>query len=193
MSILDGLPKSEAEWQQVMKIGQPLLGYMEASTVMTPQQKKNWQHVKEGIPLSDLLGITKQEREAGLAQGCRLIKQKQMKEARAILLQLYTIYPYDARVPYAIAISFQLEGDISAAAKLFVQATALDATNPDGYLRLGECFLAAREYENAAGSFEGARDLCERGYGSPKTQQYATRMLEHVMARIDALEAKSTD
>jgi tetratricopeptide (TPR) repeat protein len=189
MSIIEGLPQSEDEWREAMNFAGPLIEQIEAAMEMTPPQKKNLQQVKAGVPLSVLWGITKEEREAALAQGCRLVAQRKFKAARAILLPLFMLHPYDARVPYTAAVSLQLEGDVSAAAKLLVQAIALDATNPEGYLRLGECFLTAKEYENAADAFESANDLCERNYGSPKTAHYARKMLDHVLARMDELAA----
>lgn len=187
MSILDGLPKSEAEWKRAIEIATPLYEYIEKNFEFTPEQRKVWQLTNEGIPLADILGITKEEREAVLAHACKLIKKGQYEEARNLLLQLVKLYPYDARVVYTTGITLQLEGNAAAAGKVFVQAIAMDATNPEGYLRLGECFLVEREYQNAAAMFEGAEDLCERGYGSEKIHEYSKKMLAHALERVESM------
>lgn len=188
MSILDGLPKSEAEWQEIIDLAMPVLGQVEADSELSPLQKQAWEHLKEGLPLAMLYGITKEEREAVLAHCLNLVREGKTEEARKHLIQLFILYPYDGRVLYTAGVTLQMEGDIAAAAKMFVQATAMDATNPEGYLRLGECFLSSREYENAAGSFGAAQDLCERGYGSERIANYANKMLAHSMERVDANE-----
>lgn len=186
MSILDGMPQSEAQWKRIVDMAAPFYEYIEKNFEFTPEQRKVWQLTNQGIPLADILGITKEEREAVLAHACKLIKKGQYEEARSLLLQLIKLYPYDGRVVYTTGITLQLEGKAFAAGKVFVQAIGMDATNPEGYLRLGECFLVEREYHNAAASFEGAEDLCERGYGNPKIHQYASKMLAHALERIEA-------
>ena len=73
-----------------------------------------------------------------------------------------------------------MQGDYSVAAKMFVQFLALDATNPEGFLRLGECFYAAKELKDAKGCFEIALGECERGKGTPATLAHAKKMLAMV-------------
>ena len=88
---------------------------------------------------------------------------------------------------HALAATFQAQDAWPTAGKLYVHFLALDATNPDGYLRLGECFLAAREIEEARTCFENARRLAADGHGRPGVLAHAICMLD--AARSQGAEA----
>ena len=97
--------------------------------------------------------------------------------ARELLLTMLRLEPHDERAIYALGASYQIEGDAKRAAELYALFVGLDATNPDGYLRLGECLLTVGERENAAGCFSIAAREAERGSGTPEALAHARRML----------------
>ncbi|KQT54066.1 hypothetical protein ASG43_00015 [Aureimonas sp. Leaf454] len=57
------------------------------------------------------------------------------------------------------------------------QHLAQDATNPLGYLRLGECLIAAREYDQAYGALHAARIFAAEGKGQPGTLAEVERLM----------------
>ena len=151
-----------------------------------PAAAKAFELMREGLSLADIIGITKQQRDALLAQGGRLLQLGEIGKARDVFLQLYRLEYTDERAIYGLATTYQLEGDFATAAKLYVMFMAYDATNPEGHLRLAECLLGAKEYEKAEAFFIVARDFakhagdaaCERHHvvvatGSPAVPERA--------------------
>jgi tetratricopeptide (TPR) repeat protein len=180
MSILDGMPRSEAELIGAMEVAAPLVQEMLEKMTLPPGAQNILELLRKGLSLADIYGITKEERDALFARGCHLLRAGDIKGARDWLTALYQLEPLDERAIYAIALSHQMEGNYSLAAKLYVFFIALDATNPEGHLRLGECFLSAREYDLARESFHLAQEQCSRGTGTPEAAAHAAKMLAHV-------------
>lgn len=176
MSILDGMPSNEAELKRALELANPMVDQILEKMQLTEPQREAIELMKQGLSLADILGISKQHRDALLVQGIRLLQAGEVKKARDALTTLYQLEPMDARTIYALANTYQLEGDYATAGKLYVTFLALDATNPEGYLRLGECFLGAKEYSNAQDTFEIARNTARR-QNDEKCAVYAERML----------------
>jgi len=183
MSILDGMPSSEAELKTAMAIADPAIERFLGELNLTPRQQSVIDLLKEGFSLADIYRISREERDALFLKGGRLIQVGHFQKARDCLTYLYQLEPLDARVIYAIAVTYQAEGDVSRAAKLYVQFLALDATNAEGYLRLGECLMAAGEYDDAADSFKIAKAECERGNGTRSAAALADKMLAELRVR----------
>ena len=182
MSILDGMPSTQEELKAAMEFAVPIVNHAVDQMQLTERQQSVLDLMNEGLSLADILGITKEHRDALLAQGCRFLQVGEIQKARDTLVNLYQLEPHDERVIYALGTSFQLEGDFERAGKLYVQFLALDATNPDGFLRLGECFLGAKEYDNAEHSFDQARALAQKA-GNARSLAQAKSMLELVAQR----------
>ena len=180
MSILDGSFGSPETAAYAAAIAEPVVSAALARLTMTPPQQRVLDLFKQGIPLSGVLGITDKQCDALLARGCHLLQLGESQRARDILTVLYILQPLDARVIYALSLTYQLTGEIETAAKLLIQFLALDATNPDGHLRLGECLLSAKEFDNAAASFSTALRLCQKGHGSPSSRAHALHMVNYV-------------
>lgn len=183
MSIIDGLPSTIEELQRAMNFAVPIVSNVLAKMNLTPRQRSIINLMNEGVPLADILEISKQQRDAIFLKGCQLFQFKEYERARDLLTVLYQLQPLDARVIYLLAAIFQVQGDVATAAKLLIYFLALDATNPDGYLRLGECFLAAKEFDKAASTFRAAVGLCENGRGSPQNLEHGRRMLAYLEER----------
>lgn len=133
--------------------------------------------LNEGLSLADIFSITRQERDAVLLLACRHLQAGDVKSALPLLNQLVQLEPTDRRAIYALGVAYQSTGDAVLAGKLYLHAVALDATDPEGYLRLGECLLANREVEAARGCFEGARVLASSGHGTAAQVEHADRMI----------------
>jgi tetratricopeptide (TPR) repeat protein len=177
MSILDGLPSTEAELKDALEIGDKVFARALPRLNLTPKQQSVIDLVREGMSLADIMDITQQERDAMFVQGARMIQHGELQKARDVLSLLHVLEPLDAKVIYAIAMTYQLEGDVAHAAKLYVQFLSLNATNAEGYLRLGECLLAAKETDEAASCFRTAKAESDRGNGTPETRARAAQLL----------------
>jgi tetratricopeptide (TPR) repeat protein len=188
MSILDGMPSSEADLKKAMEFVAPHIDKMIAESGLTEREQSVFELMKEGLSLGDIYGITKEQRDALLVHAGRFLKAGDIQKARDILLKVYQFEPTDERAIYALATTFQLEGNFSAAGKLYLAFLALDATNPEGHLRLGECFLGAKEYDNAESEFRIARNFASSA-GDAACIAHATKMLEIASDRRKAAKS----
>jgi tetratricopeptide (TPR) repeat protein len=174
-SFLDGLPRSAEEARKMLELTRPMVERFFASIDLTPRQQSILDLLNKGVPLADIYGLTQDERDAMFAKGCELVQAGEIEKGRDWLMFVYQLDPFDARVIYVIAVTYQTEGNFTVAAKLYICFLAHDATNPEGYLRLGECLLAARDYGTAADCFKFARTQCERGKGDAAAAEYAEK------------------
>jgi tetratricopeptide (TPR) repeat protein len=179
MSILDGMPSSQAEFHEILELAAPIAQRVIDAMNLSPKAQSIMKLMREGMSLADICGITKEERDALFMKGCNLLRAGNIQEGRDWLTFVHHLEPLDARVIYAIAASYQAEGNVAVAGKLYVHFIALNAANPEGHLRLGECFLSAREYDLAIEHFQIAKDLCERGHGDASAADLAVRLLVH--------------
>lgn len=141
-----------------------------------------YEAVRSGATPAAALGLGKHHLEALYEKGFDLLSIGEIEKARGILTTLLQLDPSEERAIYAIAASYQMERRFDIAAQMYTTYITMDATNPDGYLRLGECLEAVGETENAIGCFEIAFGEAERGNGSPESRQQAK-------ARWDAISA----
>jgi tetratricopeptide (TPR) repeat protein len=184
MSILDGPSKDAMDMAN--RLFDPVVSTAIATLRLTPLQKRGLEALKKGIPLGAVLKITPEQRDAMLIRGSDLLRAGHFDAARGVLIAAFATHPYDARIIYALALTYQLSGEIEKAAKLFLVFVALEALNPEGHLRLGECLLNAREYDKAREFFFVASRLGAKGRGSAKSREHAARMLAYVDALPDA-------
>jgi Flp pilus assembly protein TadD len=132
---------------------------------------------RDGLALGDVLGVSKEQKTALLDLGCRLLQLGQTDKAVDVLMRLNQLDPLEERAMYALGVACQTRGELQKAAQMYLQFLALDATNPMGYLRLGECLLAAKEYAEAHAAFLSASEFAQQGKGQPGNLQEALRML----------------
>lgn len=163
-----------------------MAGAIEFATRMTqemlPQLDEEARHIIEvtadGTSLGDALGVTKEQKAALLDLGCRLAQMRQLDKATDVLLRLVQLDPLEERAFYALGVVCQMRGELHKAAQMFLQFLALDATNPIGYLRLGECLLRAGEHAEAYSAFVVAKEFADEGKGQPGNAEEARRMLD---------------
>jgi tetratricopeptide (TPR) repeat protein len=183
MSILDGLPASLAETQKAFELAMPLVETMLDSMDITSSQRQIFELLKHGHSLADIHGLTQDDRDAMFVRGCQLVQSGEIEKGRDWLMFVHQLDPRDARVIYVIAVTYQTQGNFSLAARLYVCFIALDPAHPEGYLRLGECLLSAREYEAAVDCFRFAREQCARGKGNAAAAEHAAKMLAHAQEK----------
>lgn len=175
MSILDGAFNDTKTMHGAMEFAQAVLDRA------TPQLDEKTRHIialtADGSSLGDALGITKEQRSALYDLGSRLLQVGETQKAFDVLMRLNQLDPLDERAYYGLGVACQTQGELQKAAKMYVMFLALDATNPLGYLRLGECLLQAREYAEAYASFEAARNCAQDGLGGPDVLLEALAML----------------
>ncbi|MNL48429.1 hypothetical protein D3C87_1712880 [compost metagenome] len=70
-----------------------------------------------------------------------------------------------------------MDADLERAAYFYLNFLALDATNPEGYLRLGECLMSAGELEEARASIQTALEFAREGKGRPGNAAQAENLL----------------
>lgn len=182
-SILDGLPKSEAEIREIQESSAALVGQYMASAELTPKSREIFERLGGGESLADIMGITKEQRDALLVQGYRQFQGGDIAGAQNTLTQLYHFEPTDERVIYALAATYQAQEKYAEAGKLYVTFLAFDATNPQGYLRIGECFLANREFDDAKAYFEAAKIQAAGTKEAPAVNAHADSMLSVLASR----------
>jgi tetratricopeptide (TPR) repeat protein len=183
MSILDGMPRSQADLNKILGLAAPIARKVVDAMNLPPREQSILDLMREGLSLADIYGLTGEERDAMFVRGCRLLQAGDIEKARDWLIFLHRLEPLDARVIYAIATSYQMQGDFSRAAKLYIHFIVLNAANPEGHLRLAECFLSAREYDRAIEHFQVAKNQCDRGNGDAAAAELAARMLVHAKER----------
>lgn len=186
MSIIDSPYRSEAEFLAALEIAKPLFEAGLARQDMTPVQRRIVELMRDGFSFADIFDISEEERDTVFAVGRQLLMVGDLARARDVFLTLLEIEPGDARVLYALAGCYQGEGKLSVAAQLYTYFLARDATNPLGYLRLGECFFAAGEFGNACDSFRIALIEAERADASLRTKDYARRKMAEAGAALAA-------
>lgn len=187
-SILSGLPGTEAEVkaqsEYMAGMIREIFGDNEFTRLL--DESHVWKQMKEGLTLADILQLSKDQLEALYSVGHQALAAGQPEKAKDAFIQLIQIDPMDERFVYMLGLSCQMLGEIEHAAKVYVQFIARDATNPEGYLRLAECLLAAGEVTEARDTFRTARNMAE---GKPEfavSLAYAKTMIETAEARLAA-------
>lgn len=181
MGLLDGLGDGPSlEFRKEFAIAQ--FARLMNSENLSPKIKSILQAMDEGLSLGDVLGIKKQHRDALIAQGGALMQAGDFSQAQDLLGMVAMMEPLDERAPYLLGIISQQTGDLGGAVRLYVHFLALDATNADGYLRLGECLLTAGEMDEAEGAFTTGLKFARQA-GQADRAAHAELMLETVKSR----------
>ncbi|MDN2581416.1 tetratricopeptide repeat protein [Aquibium sp. ELW1220] len=180
MSILDDHPLRHLDPEMLATKGPEII-----DTVMRElglQDNAIYSAIRAGATPAAALGLDKKHTEALYEKGYDLLQVGDTTRARTVLTTLMTLDPSEERGIYAMAASYQMDGRFETAAQLYTTFITMDATNPEGYLRLGECLMAVGELDNAEGCFDLAREEARRGHGSPGSAAVADQRLAEVRA-----------
>lgn len=142
------------------------------------------QSLREGISPHIILGLSDDHLDAIFATGLNFLQAGDVAQAQAVFFKLTTLKSIDYRFWYALGTTLQMQQKLAEAARMYMMSLGLKATDVDGYLRLGECLLAAEELENALGAFQTAYALCEDGHGQEDQKTAAVKMIAHIEERM---------
>lgn len=171
MSILDSHPLLKIDMESAAESAPLFLD--EVMKGLELEDTPYYKAIKSGATPAAALGLEGRHIEALYQQAYDLLGVGDIAKSRAVLTTLLQLDPGEERGVYALAATYQMEGRFDVAAHLYTTFITMDATNPDGYLRLGECLEAIGETENAVGCYEIALGEAERGNGSPESLQQA--------------------
>ncbi len=142
------------------------------------------QSIRDGISPHIVLGLTNDHLDAIFATGLRFMQSGDAAKAQVVFTKLVTFKAIDYRFWYALGTALQTQDHPAEAARAYLYALGLEATDVDTYLRLGECLLSAGELENARDTFQMAVALCVDGHGQDDQRQAAESLIAHTNQRI---------
>ena len=177
MSILDLGFNSEEEFKEAIEIAAPAIEKILQDSGLADENFIKL--MEEGFSPCEILGLEKNHLDALFVSGYQYMSAGDMQKAKDVFQTLTQLDSMDERFTFALASVHQIEGDFSVAGKLYLFFLAMDATNVEGYLRLGECLMAAKEYNEADDVFQTAIALCE-DYGSEENRKHAEAMITHI-------------
>ncbi|EHS50652.1 Tetratricopeptide TPR_3 repeat-containing protein, partial [Rhizobium sp. PDO1-076] len=115
--------------------------------------------MRAGYSPKEILDLSDDEMDALFHSGFQALRVGDLEKARDMFATLCRLDALDARFPFALASTLQLQGRFDVAAKLYLLALGLDAELIDAYVRLGECLIQAQEYTEARDVLEVALAL----------------------------------
>jgi Flp pilus assembly protein TadD len=185
-SILDGLPKNEAEAREAVEMAGRFLETILEDSEFGEMFKNSHviQRMNEGATLAEAIELEEEELEALYAVGHQQLAAQDIAKAKDSFLNLVQLNPLDERFHYGLGVALQLNGEIAPAARAYLGFLALDADNAEGYMRLGECFLFSGELENAEEVFRIGKRIAEEDPAHADVVPYAAKMLDTVRARL---------
>ncbi|MEO9530023.1 tetratricopeptide repeat protein [Roseibium sp.] len=143
--------------------------------------------MQAGYSPKEILDLSDREMDALFQSGYQAMGVGDLQAAEDVFTTLCRLDSLDARFPFALAATLQLQGRYATAAKLYVVALGLNATHVDAYVRLGECLIEAREFDQAQEVLEIALALTEKGHGDEEARSQA----ESLIAQISELAARA--
>lgn len=173
MSILDlGLPSS-GKLDEAMQMIVPSVEKFLESTGLA--QSEHVRLVRAGYSPKEIFGLTDEEMDAMFQSGYQALRGGDVANAQAMFIRLCHLDSLDPRYPCALAASYQLSGSMEAAARTYLVALALDASQVEVYVRLGECLIGAGEDDEAREVLEVAVALA--GLGGESVRLQAEKLL----------------
>lgn len=123
------------------------------------------QDMMDGLTAAQAMGLTREDLNALYTAFFRVLNTRDYAEAHDGFVYLVMIDPLHAPNHYCLGVALQGLGRMSDAERSFISFLALDATNPAGYLRLGECYQSRGATALAIEAFELAEAECRNGHG----------------------------
>lgn len=140
--------------------------------------------MRDGLTAAQAMGLTRDELSALYAMGFQKLNAGEAAQAQDVFLWLTLIDPLHAPNIYCLGVTLQIQDKAAEAADCFLRFLALDATNPVGYLRYGECKLLLGDPKAAREAFELAEAECLNGHGDEIT-------LSDARSKLAALEEQA--
>jgi type III secretion system low calcium response chaperone LcrH/SycD len=137
--------------------------------------------VLDGQTIAQAKGLSRADLEVIYAYGFGFLTNRNPQKAEAVFAHLCLIDPLEAKNHYCLGVAHQMQQRWEMAIDDFGRFCALDATNPEGYLRIGECLVAQGERDEAREVFDVALKEARKGHG-PKN---AVEQAELALASLD--------
>jgi type III secretion system low calcium response chaperone LcrH/SycD len=137
--------------------------------------------VLEGQTIAQVKGLSRKDLEVLYAYGFGFLANRTPKKAEDVFAYLCFIDPLEAKNHYCLGVAHQMQQQWQMAIDDFGRFCALDATNPEGYLRIGECLVALGDRDEAREVFDVALKEARKGHG-PKN---AVEQAELALASLD--------
>lgn len=129
--------------------------------------------VLDGQTIAQVKGLTRADLEVLYAFGFNFIVNRDAKRAEEVFTHLCLIDPLQAKNHYCLGIIRQMQERWDTAIDDFARFCALDATNPEGYLRIGECLIAKGDRDEASKMFNVALREARKGNGPKNAVEQA--------------------
>lgn len=130
-----------------------------------------------GETIAQVKGLTRQDLELLYAYGFKFLANRDAERAEDVFAHLCLIDPLQAKNHYCLGVVHQIKQQWDIAIDDFSRFCALDATNPEGYLRIGECLTAKGERAEARDAYEVALLEARKGRGPKNAVEQAERAL----------------
>ena len=130
-----------------------------------------------GATPAQSLGLKRADLDALYGVAFASLTSGDMQRADDLFMYLCLLDPLEARYRYCLGVIAQQRGTFDLAVEHFINFLALDATNADGYLRLGECYAALGNKTEAREAFEIAAAEAAKGNGDAAALAEARRNL----------------
>ena len=125
--------------------------------------------MNDGLTQAQSMGLTRKDLDVIYALGFQKMTGADFKAAEDVFSYLAIIDPLHAPNYYCLAVARQAQGRHDEAEMAIYGFLAMDATNPNGYLRLGECRQARGDRAGAIEAYALAEAECRNGHGDAAT------------------------
>ncbi len=177
MSILDLGYETKEDFAAALEMANPYFDKMVAELGLA--NDAIMQSIRDGISPHIAMDLSDDHLDALFAVGIQTMQAGDVAQAQVVFDKLTKLKSYDYRFWYALGTTYQAQGTVDMAARCYIVSLGFQATDVDGYLRLGECLLSAKETAEALEVYQIAAALCDDGHGTPDAHEVALRMITH--------------
>lgn len=132
-------------------------------------QQPTVKDMNEGLTQAQSMGLTRDDLNVIYTMGFQKLTGADFKAAEDVFVYLSVIDPLHAPNYYCLGVARQAQGRFDDAEMAIYGFLSMDATNPNGYLRLGECKQSRGDRDGAREAYALAVAECKNGHGDETT------------------------
>lgn len=140
--------------------------------------------VMDGLTPAQAMGLTRDQLDVIYTLAYRKLMAGELTAAEQAFSYLMMVDPLHGPNIYMAGVVQIAQGNPARAEEIFLMFLALDATNPKGYLRLGDCWLAQGMRDKAAEAYRLALAECANGHGDAETAEEARQRMALVKQEV---------
>lgn len=133
--------------------------------------------VLDGQTIAQVKGLSRDDLEVLYAYAFRFLANGDLRKAEDGFSYLCLIDPLVAKNHYCLGVARQMQEKWDMAVDDFARFCALDATNPEGYLRIGECLTAKGDQVAASQAYNVALREARKGNGPANAVEQVERAI----------------